>query len=58
MWIGHELLMYHFSAIIATLSTVARVSALMPFEIAAVTTGMYEMLERAEALRPTSDEVQ
>jgi transcriptional regulator with XRE-family HTH domain len=58
MWVGHELVMYHFSAIIAALATVARVRALMPFEIAAVTKDMYDMLDRAAAIRTTSDEVQ
>ena len=58
MLVGHELVMFHFSAIIAALATVARVRDLMPFEIAAVTKDMYDMLDRAAAITTTSDEVQ
>jgi transcriptional regulator with XRE-family HTH domain len=58
MWVGHELVMFHFSAIIAALATVARVRDLMPFEIAALTKDMYDMLDRAAAITTTSDEVQ
>lgn len=58
MWVGHELVMFHFSAIIAALATVARVPALMPFEIAAVTKDIYDKLDRAAAITTTSDEVQ
>jgi transcriptional regulator with XRE-family HTH domain len=58
MWVGHELVMFHFSAIIAALATIARVRNLLPFEIAAVTKDMYDMLDRAAATTTTSDEVQ
>jgi transcriptional regulator with XRE-family HTH domain len=56
MHVSHELVQYHFSAILVALSTVARVPALMPFEIATLTTDLYDMLDRASALRPKSEE--
>jgi transcriptional regulator with XRE-family HTH domain len=56
MWLAHQLVMYHFSAIIAPLSTVARVPALMPIEITTVTKDLYDMLDRATNIMNRLDE--
>lgn len=58
LWLAHELVKHHFSAITAPLSTVARVRALMPTEVAAATKELYDMLDRATTIRSRLDEGQ